>query len=205
MKVLFFVDTHDLKNLKKISDKAKDADTLVCAGDFTVFERDMTAALQELNNIGKPVLIIHGNHETSSSVMMECRRLKNLEFIHKNYYIIGDIVFYGFGGGGFSIRDESFTQEAEKFMQEFKSISEKNFSENKKHYRLVLVTHAPPFGTKVDEIGAHAGNQNITEFIIKHQPIIAVCGHIHENAGVEDKINQTRIINPGWNGIILEL
>jgi len=205
MKILFFVDTHELNRLKKIKDKSKNVDLLVCAGDFTIFERDMAKALHELDSIGKPVLIIHGNHETASAVMIACERLKNLKFIHKKYHIIEDIVFYGFGGGGFSLRDESFTREAEKFIQEFKTLSEKNFKENHKHYRLVLVTHAPPFGTKVDEIGAHAGNQNITEFIIQHQPIIAVCGHIHENAGVEDKINMTRVINPGWDGMILEL
>ena len=205
MKVLFFVDTHDLKRLQKIKAKAKDADILVCAGDFTIFERDMTKTLQEINDIGKPVLIIHGNHETASATMMECERLKNLKFIHKRYHMIDDVVFFGFGGGGFSIRDESFTREAESFMREFNTLSEKNFKDNHKHYRLVLVTHAPPYGTKVDEIGAHAGNQSITEFIIRHQPIIAVCGHIHENAGVEDKINMTRVINPGWDGMIIEL
>lgn len=187
--------------MKKLREKSKDADILVCGGDFTIFENDMTQILREFNNIGKPVLIIHGNHETASSVMIECEQLHNLHFIHKNYYITEDLVFYGYGGGGFSTRDESFTSEIEKFMQELQNIS----SRNNKKYRLVLITHAPPYGTKIDDIGEHVGNKSISEFIHKHQPIIAMSGHIHENAGVEDKMNKTRVFNPGSSGMLIEL
>jgi uncharacterized protein len=202
MRVLFFIDTHaDRGVMRKLKEKAKFADLIVCGGDFTIFENDMDKVLHEFNDFGKPMLIIHGNHETSSGVMMACEQLKNLHFIHRNYYLAEDIVFFGFGGGGFSIRDESFTHEAEKFMQELKSISARN---NKK-YRLVLVTHAPPHGTKLDDIGEHVGNKNIKEFIEKYQPIIAMSGHIHENAGVEDKIGQTRIFNAGEDGMIIDL
>lgn len=202
MKVLFFIDTHGSASaLKNIREKAKEADLLVCGGDFTIFENDMTQILREFNNIGKPILIIHGNHETSSSVMIECEQLKNMHFIHNNYYISDDLIFYGFGGGGFSIRDEAFTHSAESFIKELENISSKN---NKK-YRLVLITHAPPYGTKLDDIGEHVGNKNITEFIQKHQPIIAMSGHMHDTAGVEDKINNTRIFNPGSKGMLIEL
>ena len=202
MKVLFFIDTHGSASaLKNIREKAREADLLVCGGDFTIFENDMTQILREFNNIGKPILIIHGNHETSSSVMMECEQLHNLHFIHKNYYISEDIIFFGFGGGGFSIRDDAFTHAAENFMKELESISNKN----NKNYRLVLITHAPPYGTKIDDIGEHVGNKNIAEFIQKHQPIIAMSGHIHECSGVEDKINKTRIFNPGSKGTLIEL
>jgi Icc-related predicted phosphoesterase len=45
----------------------------------------------------------------------------------------------------------------------------------------------------------------IIEFIKKYQPIIAMAGHLHENAEVEDKINKTRVINPGPNGMLLDL
>lgn len=202
MKVLFFIDTHGSPNaMKTIKEKAKDADVLVCGGDFTIFENDMARILREFNDFGKPVLLIHGNHETSSSVMIECEQLKNLHFIHKNYYVVEDLVFYGFGGGGFSVRDESFTEAAESFMKELENISRRN---NKK-YRLILITHAPPYGTKIDDIGEHVGNKSITEFIHKHQPIIAMSGHMHDTAGVEDKINNTRLFNPGWEGFLIEL
>jgi len=190
--------------MKKLKEKAKDADLLVCGGDFTIFENDMTKILEEFNNWNRPIILIHGNHEIASTVKAECERLKNLHFIHKTYFIIDDIVFYGYGGGGFSTRDESFTHDAESFMQEFHKLSESNH----KKYRFVLVTHAPPYGTGIDHIygyEGHVGNQSITEFILKHQPIIAMSGHIHETVGVDERMNKTRIFNPGADGIIIEL
>lgn len=202
MKVLFFVDTHgSIGSMERLKAKSRDVDLVVCAGDFTVFERDMNMTLREFNDMGKPLLIIHGNHETSSSVMMECVQFKNLHFIHRNYYISEDIIFYGFGGGGFSIRDEFFRRESDLFMLEFKKLCEAN---NKK-YKLVLVTHAPPYETRLDDLGEHVGNHDIKEFILQHSPMLAISGHIHETAGANDKVRQTRIFNPGPDGIIIDL
>jgi len=69
MKILAFVDVHeDIKALNKIIDKSHIADLLVCAGDLTDFEQNMDLMLSMLNRIGKPVLIIPGNHETSTNL-----------------------------------------------------------------------------------------------------------------------------------------
>jgi uncharacterized protein len=205
MKVLFFIDTHGSPSaIRHIKEKAKNADLLVCGGDFTIFENDMVKILEELNKINRPTIIIHGNHETASTTKADCEGLKNLHFIHKTYFIIGDLVFFGYGGGGFSTKDEMFTHEAELFMIELRKLSE---SQNKK-YRLVLVTHAPPYGTPIDykgEYEGHVGNKSITEFILKYQPILAMSGHIHESAGADEKMNRTRIINPGPDGMLIEL
>ena len=205
MKVLFFIDTHgNDARLKRVLDKAKNVDLVVCGGDFTIFESDIERIMRQINDIGKPVLILHGNHETATSVIAESANLKNLHFIHKTFYIKDDVIFFGYGGGGFSTRDGEFTRTSENFINDVTKLSEKD----KKNYKIVLVTHAPPFGTKIDDLGdsySHVGNQSITEFIIKHQPVIAMSGHIHESAGMEDKINQTRIINPGWDGMIIDL
>lgn len=59
------------------------------------------------------------------------------------------------------------------------------------------MTHAPPFGTKLDEIahGKHVGSASIRKFIEGEKPLLNVCGHIHEKAGAEDMINSTRLIN----------
>jgi uncharacterized protein len=205
MKVLFFIDTHGSQSaLRHIKEKAKNADVIVCGGDFTIFENDMVKILEEFNSWNRPVIIIHGNHETASTTQGSCENLKNLHFIHKKYFIIDDLVFYGYGGGGFSTTDSTFTRETELFMLEFRKMC----ANHNKKYRLVLVTHAPPFGTQIDyknEYEGHVGNKSITEFILKHQPILAMSGHIHETAGVDEKMNKTRIINPGEKGMLIEL
>jgi len=202
MKALFFVDTHgDERRHAEILKKARMADLIVCAGDFTIFENDMAQILRIFNNIGKPVLIMHGNHETASGIMAECTNLRNIHFIHKTFYIQDDVAFLGYGGGGFSSKDERFREAMEQALREIDVLSKSS----NRHYKIVLVTHAPPFGTRLDDLGCHVGNQSITEFILKHQPMLAVSGHLHETADQEDRINNTQLINPGWKGKIMEL
>jgi hypothetical protein len=72
---------------------------------------------------------------------------------------------------------------------------------------LVLVCHAPPFGTALDQIrpGVHAGSRPVGEFIGKYQPAYFFCGHIHEAEGVTIQMGRTRARNVGKAGYLLEL
>jgi Icc-related predicted phosphoesterase len=62
---------------------------------------------------------------------------------------------------------------------------------------LIVVTHQPAFGTKVDSVGErHTGSAAIRRFIEIYQPVLAVSGHIHEAFGM-DKVGKTVLVNPG--------
>ena len=197
MRLLFFTDTHgNERYFQEIMQKSKDADILVCLGDFTIFENDIDKILRKLDSIGKPVIILHGNHETSSSVIAASNGLANIHFIHKTYAVFGDIVFFGFGGGGFVLSDQRFDIAAAVFMKEFEKMNGK---------KLIVVTHAPPYGTSLDDLGYHVGLKNITEFIRKYQPLMAVSGHIHETFGKEERIGKTLVFNPGPKGRIIDV
>ena len=75
----------------------------------------------------------------------------------------------------------------------------------KKENKIILVTHAPPYKTKIDEIwGEHAGNKSIRKFIEQTKPVLAVSGHLHECVG-GDMIRKTRVINPGYKGKVIVL
>lgn len=67
--------------------------------------------------------------------------------------------------------------------------------------RLVLVSHTPPLGTACDRTagGLHVGSEAVREFIVKHQPDVCLCGHIHESCA-EDRLGRTRVVNPGALG-----
>ena len=202
MRILAFVDTHGSeKHLKHIIDASHNADILVCAGDFTIFENDVESILRKLNSIGKPVLIIHGNHETSATIVAFSANLPNIHFIHKTYFLTNDLIFFGYGGGGFGEIDSKFDIVTEQLMKDFKDLEKKN----KKEYRFVLVTHAPPYGTTLDDLGYHVGSKSIMKFIENEQPLITICGHIHECSGKQDKIKNTLAINPGPGGKIIEI
>jgi Icc-related predicted phosphoesterase len=195
MMLLAFVDTHgDMHSLRKLKRKTAKADLILCAGDISIFENHLKILLHELNSFGKPVLIIPGNHEGEVKLRTECEHHKNLFYLHKEFYEKENIVFTGFGGGGFSLRDEKFEKFVEKIRQ--RRIG--------KH--LVLLLHGPPYGNKTDLImDEHAGNKSYRDFIIREKPLLVVCGHLHENNGVKDKIGKTLVINPGPEGKLIEL
>ena len=92
---------------------------------------------------------------------------------------------------------------ADNFMKEFNKICKKE----DKNFRLILLTHAPPYGTAIDDMdgGWHVGCKNYKEFILAHQPILAVSGHIHETFELEEQLGNTLMFNPGPRGRIIKL
>jgi len=200
MKILAFTDIHgSLEAIKRVSKKVKEQkpDLLVCAGDISVFERGINTLLRMLNKLNKKIIMIHGNHEEPSTFIRLSKIYKNIIFIHKKHFVFDDVLFLGFGGGGFSSIDKNF----EHFSKKFKKIINENLDK-----KIILVTHAPPYKTKLDNIdGAYCGNKSIRHFIEKNKVDLLICGHLHENFGKEDKIHKTVILNPGPFGKIVRV
>lgn len=172
--------------LKKIVDLSKKADVVIFAGDISIFGNHLDLIFKEISKITKPVLIIPGNHETKELIIKHSKPYKNIIAIHNKSVKFQDYTFLGFGEGGFSTTDLEF----EKFISQNKLVI--------KNKSWILITHAPPYGTKIDKIhGNHAGNKSITSVIKNYKPILAISGHLHETSGMEDKIGNTRVINPG--------
>jgi hypothetical protein len=72
---------------------------------------------------------------------------------------------------------------------------------------LVLICHCPPWNTGLDAVrpGFHAGSRSVREFIEREQPAHFFCGHIHEAEGAELQMGETRCVNVGKRGYLLEL
>ncbi len=195
MKALLCSDMHNLEeDLVVLKAKSREVDFVICAGDIGVFGSGLSSALSEMNSWGVPVFVIHGNHEDNQETKEICDSLENVTFFHGSVTNFKDLSLIGWGGGGFSLQDKGF----ERFIQGLKI---EDFS------RSILVTHAPPFQTCLDETqpGVHVGCESIKQFIIKNKPLIAVSGHIHETAGVVCNLNDIVLINPGPEGVIVEL
>ncbi|MCM2325229.1 MAG: metallophosphoesterase [Candidatus Woesearchaeota archaeon] len=197
MKLLFFADLHgDKESMNILRNKAKDADGIVCAGDFTRMERDIEGIMKNLDSFGKTMLMIHGNHEDADTLKDLCQKYKNLNYLHKGVFHVGDYVFLGYGGDGFSTNDPEFEKVANKFF--------KKEAEGKK--RIILVTHMPPYGTEIDKIeGEHRGNKSYKKFIDDVKPHLVISGHLHETAGKHQKIGRTLLINPGKDGVTVDI
>ncbi len=198
MRIYAFVDLHGHKKaLTKIVSrcKKKDIDLVVSAGDHTIFGDSEEEILKELDSIGKPVLMIHGNHEEGAEMKARIVKYKNIYFIHSGYFRIGNYIFIGWGGGGFSYIDPRLEKKIPKF-KKWKKENEK----------MILVTHAPAYKTKVDKIyKEHAGSKTIRKLIEESKPLLAISGHLHETAGKMDKIKKTLVVNPGYKGKVFEI
>jgi len=197
MKFLAFVDVHeDKKALKQLIERAmqEDIEFLICAGDLTQFGRNLRYMLKQLNEIGKKIYILPGNHESNTTLMGVLSDYANFIPFHKKDFQLGEYIFMGYGEGGFSLEDAEFRRIAREWYGKYKD------------KKTVLVTHGPPFGTKTDFLeGNYVGNKDYRSFIERVHPRLMICGHIHENAGIVDQVGETKIVNPGWEGRVIEL
>lgn len=205
MRVMFFADPHGhIEALGKIKEeiKEKDVELAICAGDLTVFEADMHRLLKIVSGFNIPVLMMPGNHESDAVLKKACERYDNIFFMNNGYYEKDNIFLVCIEGNGFAYKDKEFERVAKKILPELK----KKRKEWGKLFSYTLVTHAPPFNTKLDDIfSEHVGNKSIRDFIIKTRPKYAISGHIHENERKKDRIKDTVVINPGMYGMIFNL
>jgi uncharacterized protein len=190
--------------LKKLKKKAANSDIILCSGDFTIFGHDIEKILEEFDSWKKPVLLITGNHEDPEEVQEIIERFDNLILLNDKAYEIGNLLFIGIEGNGFSKIDPLF-EEISSHFKPFIKEKRKEFKNKKEHLHFILMTHAPPYGTLCDLLveDEHCGNKSIRDFIIKTKPDINICGHIHENNESLDSIKDTVIMNPGPYGRII--
>ncbi len=197
MKFLTFVDLHeDRKYLKALVNRAKDEDIdfVVCAGDITMFGRSLRYVLKQFNDLGKKFYLIPGNHESDRMLNEVVGDYENIINFNKKTFKLDNYIFMGYGGGGFAAEDP-----------EFRKVSREWYSKYQDD-KTVLITHGPPYGCKLDHLEKrHVGNADYRKFIERIKPRLAISGHLHETANAQDTIGKTKLINPGWEGMVIEL
>lgn len=197
MKFLTFVDLHEHhKSLKLLLERAeeKDIDFIVCAGDLSNFGNGLLKALSSFDKLGKPFLFIPGNHEEKINFAPILNGFPHCIDLHLKAQKIGNYTFLGYGGDGFMNEDANFRKIAREWYGKYKQD------------KTILLTHGPPYGTKLDHLtNGHTGNKDYRKFVDRFQPKLMICGHFHENAGAMDVIGKTKAINPGWEGMVIEL
>lgn len=204
MKLLAFTDLHSsMGSLKKVRAKIKKhkPDYVLCLGDSTYFG-DLPEVFEEINKLKAPVLMLPGNepHESIKEVRKLCKKYDNITFVHKKVVELQGYTLVAHGGGGFyghgeDARDEDF----EKFIKR----------KAKKIKRpVLLITHAPPHGTKLDYLDwleEHVGCISYRDFIEEIEPLFALSGHIHESFNKKQKIGKTLVCNPSPQGKVFKI
>lgn len=197
MRLLIFSDIHnDWKTLERLL--AIEADYYIAAGDQITWAKGIERCGEILQARRDKMYVLPGNHESAEQVATMCARF-GLHNFHEQHLQIGKWKVAGLGYSSptpFNTPGEYSEAQLGERLRRFAELRP-----------LVLVCHAPPYGTALDQVrnGLHAGSHAVREFIEKHQPEYFFCGHIHEAEGVEIEMGKTRAKNVGKRGHLLEL
>lgn len=197
LKLLIFSDIHnDWKTLERLL--SVEADFYIAAGDQVTWARGLERCGEILATRGDKVWVLPGNHETAAQIAEMCQR-RGLQNLHEQHFQVGKWNVAGLGYSSptpFDTPGEYSEPQLAERLESFAALD-----------RLVLICHAPPYGTTLDQIrrGLHAGSRSIGDFIQRRQPAYFFCGHIHEAEGVVEQIGSTRAQNVGKAGYLLEL
>jgi len=159
-------------------------DILVLAGDISR-RRQPEAMLDGLNRLDLPVLVIRGNSDCRHLVglLSSFHRLRSIDLSVARF---GDVEIIGIGGtlplpfhSRLGLKESEAVSRVSDMLQAHS----------------VLVVHPPPHGVRDRVLGRfHAGSRAVRQLIDNHSPALVICGHIHEQAGVET-IGRTIVVN----------
>lgn len=152
-------------------------DLVLLTGDFAgttpsrpAGQRELDRALRQLAPLGAPVVLVPGNHDEPSLNPGAEARARNAD---RALLEVAGLRIFGLGGAPTTIGLPYEWTDAELGRLEFPECE-------------VLLTHTPPAGTRLDTLpdGTHAGS-HVVRRVAEGQPVLLVCGHIHEAAGAQ--------------------
>jgi Icc-related predicted phosphoesterase len=200
MKILAFGDIHgDVGLAKKLAEKAEkeNVDLVVICGDITYADQSTENLIGHFVRKKKKVLLVPGNHETvaTADFLSQLYGVRNLHGYSVKYNEIG---FFGAGGaniGLFQLKED-----------EIYRLLKKGFDNLKDSRKKIMVTHVHPSGSIMEKFTTiFQGSSGVRKAIDRFKPDILLCSHVHEAEGLEEKIGNTRVINVGREGKIINI
>lgn len=171
--------------------------------------RSMRYVIKELDKLQKPVYIVPGNCDFTElrikkkvlkeyglsgkyQTMQEMiKKTKNLKLLFHSRIKLKEVDLIGFS--------------IYSYLKNPLKVLKKLFSKSKR--KTLLLTHEPPYKTKLDKVnnpkspmnGKHVGVKIYNTIDKKYKPLLHICGHIHEAQG-KTRIGNTIVINTGYGG-----
>ena len=181
--------------------KKEKVDLVILSGDLTMNEMHTMGLIGPFKKVNKKVVLIPGNHESLATADFladfygDDGSVRN---IHGYSIYVGDIGIFGAGSANIGIFQ---LQEKELF-----DVLSKGFDKVKDRKKKIMITHVHPEGTLMGKLTqVFPGSTAVKRFIEEKQPDIAICSHVHEAEGIEEEIGQTKVINVGKEGKIIEI
>jgi len=201
LRILAAGDIHgDTRVAEGLAEKAKkeNVDLVIISGDITFAESSTANLIGPFVKAGKKVLLIPGNHETLATADFLAEMYPNTTNIHGYAIKVGDVGIFGAGSaniGLFQIPDNEMFSILKQGYEKIKGLNKK-----------IMVTHVHPSNSKMEKFTQFfSGSNAVTKAIKTFKPDIAICSHVHEAEGIEEKIGSTRVISVGKKGKIIEI
>ena len=199
MRLLLFSDLHrDTTAARNLVEMSRDADAVIGAGDFATMRKGIQEIIDALAAIERPTILVPGNSESYEELAAACRGWPAATVLHGAGTEVDGIEFWGVGGAIPITPFGSWSYD---------------FSEDDGRRLLadcplgaILVSHSPPKGA-VDKSSSDQslGSLAVLETVEKCQPLLVVCGHIHDSSGQCELIGNTPVVNAGPRGIMRDI
>jgi uncharacterized protein len=197
VRLLAFSDLHrDRRRAERLVELAREADVVVGAGDYATMRMGLEGTIEALSAITVPTVLVPGNAETDTELWQACAGWPSAHVLHGQALALQGTQFFGLGGGVPPTPFPwSFDLSEDEAAAKLASCPE----------GAVLVLHSPPKGYLDEVHGRHLGSRSILAAIERKQPVLAVCGHIHQYWGSEAGIGTTPVVNVGPDGRFFEI
>jgi len=184
------------------------------------FSNSGVEVLEYLDEINLPVIIVKGNVDnqksgltvTTSKYPIEdlVRKFSNIELLEYEAMEFDEYKIVGFGAKFPFLHKGNLRGHKNSIKNNILRLREKerkklNLLVKPEPERTIILSHNPPENTKLDEIknpknpwhGKHVGDDILMRSVKKYQPLLNVCGHMHENQG-KIRIGKTLVVNSGY-------
>jgi uncharacterized protein len=198
MRLLLFSDLHcDIRAAQHLVELGRNADVAIGAGDFGQVRRRVGVCIDILRDMPCPTVVVPGNNESLDELRDACRGWDRVHVLHGNGVTIDGVQFFGLGGG---VPVTPFGSWSYDFSEEEAAELLKDFPAGG-----VLVSHSPPKGClDEDSNGTSRGSTTVLDLIGTMSPALVVCGHIHACWGRTETIGETKVVNAGPAGVMVE-
>lgn len=205
MKLLIISDGHgNVERLDQIAPVAQAADAVLYGGDFAECFRTETGRpfLERLVKLNDRTFAVSGNCDEPE--FRETLEEYDIS-IEGSLSYFGGLMLAGSGGGSKFTGKTPNERDDEELVGDLRLVMERSsgdgigtVAEDSTWENLVVIMHNPPKDTACDQVapGVHVGSPLLREFIETCRPLLVVCGHIHESAGIE-RLGRSVVVNPG--------
>src|SRR6185503_223781 len=165
---------------------------------FANARRGVSICIDVLREIAVPAVLVPGNNESEEELRAACRGWQNAVVLHGSGVDVNGVSFFGIGGGipvtPFGDWSFDFSEmEAERMLRNCPPGA-------------ALVSHSPPKGAvDLSSSGQSLGSTAVRDAVVRLNPRLVVCGHIHASAGKRAQLGQTVVVNAGPAGVVVEI